>query len=244
MRNKLAIILLIIPLLAQGQTEVPSTEEVVISPDFTYGNHSLFIKANEDTSFQYSVLDMDNNSTLMTGRVTKLEPLIRSGKFTFFTPTGKPYVSGFYSNNLPFRAWSYFDSEGQVSTSLNYSAAIQFMKNYGDVDIGEDFVLQAKKAPKFGKRGMKEFLSFIQENTKYPPFALINNMEGRVLCQFVIDKTGQIINARILEGLNEDFDLEVIRVLSTSPLWKPGKINGEPVNVMFSIPVHFKLGAG
>lgn len=242
MRNILAITFLLIPLLLQGQTEVPSTEEVVIKPEFTYGNHSLFIKANQDTSFQYSVLDMDNNNTLMTGRVTKLEPLIRSGKFTFFTPMGTPYASGFYSSNLPFRAWSYFDSEGKVSATLNYSAAIQFMKNYGDVDIGEDFVLQAKKAPKFGRKGMKEFLSFIQENTKYPPFALINNMEGLVLCQFVIDKSGRLINARIVEGLNEDFDLEVIRVLSISPLWKPGMIKGEPVNVKFSIPVHFKLG--
>lgn len=241
MRKLIPIILLLFPIFALAQTEVISTEEVVISPEFIYGPNSIFIKANEDAGFQYSILDMDKNKTFLSGKVTSLEPMIRTGKYTFYTPGGEPYASGFYSNNIPFRVWSYFDSEGQVVSSVNYSSAIQFMKNFGDIDIGEDFVLEAKKAPKFGKKGMKGFLSFIKENTIYPPFPLINNMEGKVVCEFVIDKTGKLINVRIVEGLNEDFDLEVIRVLSLSPLWKPGKVNGNPVNVMYSVPVHFKL---
>ena len=70
---------------------------------------------------------------------------------------------------------------------------------------------------------------------------MINYEEGKVVCQFVIDKTGQLINARIVEGLNEDFDLEVIRVLSLSPKWKPGINKGKPVNVMYTIPVRFRI---
>ncbi len=243
MRKLISIVLLFLPLLSYAQPEVTSTEEVVVTPEFIYGSSSIYIKASADAGFQYSILDMDKNNTFLSGKVSSLEPLIRTGKYTFYTPGGEPYASGFYSNNIPFRAWSFFDSEGQVVASVNYSSAIQFMKNYGDIDIGEDFVLQAKKAPKFGKKGMKEFLSFIKENTIYPPFTLINNMEGTVVCQFIIDKTGRLINARIVEGLNEDFDLEVIRVLSLSPLWKPGTDKGNPVNVLYSIPVHFKISS-
>ena len=169
---------------------------------------------------------MDKNNTLLTGKVKTLEPMVRTGQYTFYTPGGQPYASGYFSNNIPFRVWSYFDGNGQVVSSVNYSAAIQFQKNYGEIDLGEDFVLQAKKAPKFSKRGMKGFQKFIRENAVYPPFTLINNMEGTVVCQFIIDKTGQLINVRILEGLNEDFDMEVIRVLSLSPNgnpeWKTG----------------------
>ena len=241
MRRLTSIILLLLPLIAHSQTEVASTEEVVIYPEFTYGTNSIFIKASEDAGFQYSILDVDRTKTYLSGKVNSLDPMVRTGKYTFYTPGGEPYVSGFYSNNIPFRVWSYFDSKGQVVSSLNYSAAIQFMKNFGDIDLGEDFVQQAKKAPKFGKKGMKGFLSFIQENAIYPPFNMINNEEGKVVCQFVIDKTGQLINIRIVEGLNEDFDLEVIRVLSLSPKWKPGKNKGNPVNVMYTIPVHFKI---
>ena len=243
MRRLTSIILLLIPLLAHSQTEVASTKEVDIYPEFTYGPNSIFIKASKDAGFQYSILDADKTKTYLSGKVSSLEPMVRTGKYTFYTPGGEPYVSGFYSNNIPFRLWSYFDSEGQVVSSLNYSAAIQFMKNFGDIDLGEDFVQQAKKAPKFGKKGMKEFLIFIQENAIYPPFSLINNEEGRVVCQFIIDKTGQLINVRIIEGLNEDFDLEVIRVLSLSPKWKPGKDKGNPINFMYTIPIHFRISS-
>lgn len=243
MKKLITLILLFLPLITFAQKEGKSTREVVISPDFTYGENSIYITANDDASFQYSILDEGKNNVFLSGRITSLEPMVRTGKFTFYTPEGKPYASGYYNNNIPFRAWSYFDEEGQVIASANYSATIQYLKNYGDIDIGEDFILEAKKAPKFGKKGMKEFLEFIRENTKYPPFSLINNMEGLVHCQFVIDKTGQLINARIVEGLTEDFDLEVLRVLSLSPLWKPGKHQGNPVNVLYTIPIHFKLSA-
>lgn len=241
MRRLTSIILLLLPLFAHSQTEVASSEEVIIYPEFSYGMHSVFIKASEDAGFQYSILDMDKNNTLLSGKVNSLEPLVRTGQYSFYTPGGKPYASGFFSNNIPFRVWSFFDDEGQVVSSVNYSAAIQFMKNFGDIDLGEDSVQHAKKSPKFGKKGMKEFLSFIQENAIYPPFSMINNEEGKVVCQFVIDKTGQIINARIVEGLNEDFDLEVIRLLSLSPKWKPGMNNRKPVNVMYTIPIHFRI---
>ncbi|MEN8203550.1 MAG: energy transducer TonB [Bacteroidota bacterium] len=241
MANKLTLILLIIPFLLHGQAEVQTIEEVVILPEFTFGTYSIYIKANQDSSFQYNILDMENNHTLMTGKVSSLEPLIRSGSYRFNTPEGEPYANGSYSNNIPFRIWNYFDTDGQVIASLNYSATLQFLMNFGDIEIGDDFVYQARKAPKFGRKGMGEFIGFIKENAVYPPFPLINNEEGKVVCQFVIDKSGQMINARIVEGVNEDLDLEVLRVLSLSPLWKPGKIKGDPVNVMYRLAVHFKM---
>lgn len=241
MRLLILGILMLIPLSAYTQTDRLDTVEVLVSPEFIYGQNSIYIKAGDDGAFQYNILDMDKNNVFLSGNVSSLEPMVRTGKYTFNTPEGKPYVSGFFTNNIPFRVWSYFDEKGQVKTSVNYSAAIQFMKNYGDKDIGEDYVQEAKKAPKFGKKGMKGFMSFLEENVIYPPFALINNEEGRVVCQFVVDKTGQIINVRILEGVNEDFDLEVIRLLSISPLWKPGKENGQDVNVMYTMAFDFKI---
>ena len=99
MRKLISIILLFLPLFAHAQTEVTTTEEVVISPEFIYGISSIYIKANEDASFQYSV-DLDKNNTFLTGKVTSLEPMVRTGKYTFNTPGGKPYASGFYSNNI------------------------------------------------------------------------------------------------------------------------------------------------
>jgi len=242
MRYKLFFILLLIPLCLKGQAEEPVLHEVVISTELSYGSTSLFIKADGESGFQYSILDMDKNTVYLTGKVTSLEPLVRTGAYSFNTPEGDPYVTGYYSNNIPFRGWKYLDADGQLINNLNYSAAIQFLHNYGDIDIGEDYVFEAKKAPKFPKKGMSGFLKFIRDNAVYPLFPLINQEQGTVTCQFVIDTNGQLINARIVDGVNEDFDLEVLRILSLSPKWTPGKMKGgEPAQVMYKLAVHFQL---
>ena len=241
MRKSILLFMLFIPLVLHGQTEGIAIEEVEILPDFVYGANSLFIKANSDSTFQYSFLDMVNNHIIMTGKLTTLDPMNRTGRYTFNTPAGEPYASGFYSNNIPFRAWSFFDGEGQVIKSLNYSGAIQFLNTYGNIDLGNDYVTSLKKIPRSSTKNIKELLSFIQENAIYPPFSSINNEPGRVLCQFVIDKSGKLINVKILEGVNEDLDVEVIRVLSLSPQWKPVKVKGKPVNVVFTLPINFKI---
>ena len=241
MRKSILSFMLLIPLVLQGQTEGIAIEEVVILPDFVYGTNQLFIKGNDDSTFQYNFLDMVNNHTIMSGKLLTLEPMNRTGKYMFYTPDGAPYASGFYANNIPFRAWSFFDNQGQVVKSLNFSAALQFLNNYGDVDLGEDYITSLEKSPGYRKKDIKNFLGFIQENAVYPPFSLINDELGTVLCKFVIDKSGKLINLKILEGLNEDFDLEVIRLLSLAPPWKPLKVKGDPVNAVYTLSVNFKL---
>ncbi len=241
MRKLIPILLLCIPFITNGQKEGTSIEEIVILSDYIYESNSLYIRGNDDSTFQYSILDMENNHTILTGKLTSIDPMNRIGRYTFNTPEGKPYASGYFNSNIPFRSWSFFDSDGQVIKSLNYSSTIQFLTAFGNVDIGENFVTSAKKAPAFGKKGMKDFLTFIRENAVYPPFSMINGEEGRVVCQFIIDKTGKLINAKIIEGINVDLDIEVIRILSLSPQWKPGKVKGKPVNVMFTLPIHFKI---
>ena len=241
MRKSIFFFMLIIPFVLQGQNEGIAIEEVVILPDFVYSTNQLFIKSNDDSTFQYNFLDMVNNHTIMTGKLKTLEPMNRTGKYMFYTPDGAPYASGFYSNNIPFRSWSLFDGEGQVVRSLNFSGAIQYLNNFGNVDLGDDYIESLKKSPGYRKKDIKNLLVFLEENAVYPPFSLINGEQGRILSQFVIDKSGKLINIKILEGLNEDFDLEVIRLLSLTPAWKPLKVKGDIVNAVYTLPFNFKL---
>lgn len=46
----------------------------------------------------------------------------------------------------------------------------------------------AEQMPEF-PGGMKEMLKFLQENVKYPENAMKNNVQGRVIVQFVVEKT-------------------------------------------------------
>jgi len=82
---------------------------------------------------------------------------------------------------------------------------------------------------------------FFHENIKYPEEALKNKLEGKVFVLFIIDSTGKVINPRVVKGLGNGFDEEVMRVFQLMPDWEPGYLDGKPVNGNRVLPVEFKL---
>lgn len=82
---------------------------------------------------------------------------------------------------------------------------------------------------------------WVYQYLKYPEKAVAQGIQGRVMVDFVIGKDGKVSDVRILKGLSPEIDAEVIKVVSASPKWKPGKVNGEKVRASLTIPVEFKL---
>lgn len=109
-----------------------------------------------------------------------------------------------------------------------------------DSTAKEEVFMVAEQMPEF-PGGMKEMLKFLQENVKYPENAMKNNVQGRVIVQFVIEKDGTPTEFKVLRSVDPDLDAEALRVLQTMPKWKPGMQRGEVVRVKFTVPVSFKL---
>ena len=89
--------------------------------------------------------------------------------------------------------------------------------------------------------GEAELMKYIQKNLKYPPVAMENNIQGRVVVQFVVTKTGQIGEVKVARGRDPDLDKEAVRVVKSLPDFIPGKMNGQSVNVWYTLPITFKL---
>lgn len=89
--------------------------------------------------------------------------------------------------------------------------------------------------------GVKELYAFISNNLKYPLEAVKNNISGKVFAKFIVRTDGSISDIKILKGIGYGCDEETVRVISQLPHWKPGKQNGEPVNVMFTMPINFVM---
>lgn len=89
--------------------------------------------------------------------------------------------------------------------------------------------------------GDEALLRFISENVKYPDEAADNNIEGRVVVRFVVSADGSVKRAEIVKGVHPVLDSEALRVVSLMPRWKPGRQNGTPAPVWFSVPVKFEL---
>ncbi|MCM1094017.1 MAG: energy transducer TonB [Muribaculaceae bacterium] len=89
--------------------------------------------------------------------------------------------------------------------------------------------------------GDAELLKYIQQHLKYPPVAAENNIQGRVIVQFVVTKTGKVGEVKIARGKDPDLDKEAMRVVKTLPDFIPGKMNGQAVAVWYTLPITFKL---
>ena len=88
----------------------------------------------------------------------------------------------------------------------------------------------------------KDFLQkWVYQYLKYPATAIRDGIQGRVMVEFVIEKDGSVTGARVVKGVSEELDAEALRVVSASPKWKPGRVNGNRVRTSLTIPVEFKL---
>ena len=81
----------------------------------------------------------------------------------------------------------------------------------------------------------------LQAKVTYPEIARKARVEGRVIVQFIVDKTGNVRNAQVLRGVGGGLDEEATRVISEHAVFTPGRQDGKPVSVRLAIPIVFKL---
>lgn len=90
--------------------------------------------------------------------------------------------------------------------------------------------------------GSAAMYKFLSENMKYPEIAKKNGIQGRCICQFIVEKDGRLTNFEVVRTSGDaSLDKEALRVLKSMPKWKPGSQRGKIVRVRYTIPVNFKL---
>lgn len=82
----------------------------------------------------------------------------------------------------------------------------------------------------------------IAQNMKYPKEAEEHGIQGRVVLTMIIEQDGRVDNIRVVKSVHPLLDKEAIRVIKFLPKWLPGRKNGVPVRVKYTIPITFKLG--
>lgn len=115
-------------------------------------------------------------------------------------------------------------------------------QNEPDADDKELIFTILEVEPEF-PGGYAALYQFIAQNLRYPDSARVHGLEGRVVVEFVVDSTGEILNPRIVEDIGGGCGDEVLRVVGLMPRWKPGRASrrGKPVAASFTLPVRFGL---
>jgi protein TonB len=84
-------------------------------------------------------------------------------------------------------------------------------------------------------------MKYLSSHINYPPMAAENNVQGKVILQFVVGKDGRVGEVKIARSVDKDLDKEAMRVVKSLPKFIPGRQNGQAVPVWYTLPVSFKL---
>ena len=84
-------------------------------------------------------------------------------------------------------------------------------------------------------------MQWLSDNMIYPVLAMEQGIQGRVILRFVIAEDGSVEDAEVVRSLDPACDEAALRVVKMMPKWTPGKQDGKPVSVYYTLPVVFKL---
>jgi len=109
------------------------------------------------------------------------------------------------------------------------------------VEEEDNVVFQVvEKMPSF-PGGDAALMKYLGDNVKYPVIAQENGVQGRVICQFVVNRDGSIVDIEVVRSVDASLDKEAVRVIKSMPKWSPGQQRGKPVRVKYTLPVNFRL---
>jgi len=166
--------------------------------------------------------------------------------------TKQPKVEG---NNQNYQVTRNKDVHTEISDSIITRAPFEGPEGpvFGDIlptlPIGnggskggegnnENFTIgDIEKIPEFNG-DLYEYLGY---ELKYPSAALANNVEGKVMISFVINKNGEISDIELVRKIGFGCDEEAVRVIKNMPKWTAGEQNKRKVNVKMVLPIVFEV---
>lgn len=109
------------------------------------------------------------------------------------------------------------------------------------VEEDADVVFQVVESMPSFPGGDAALFKYLNDNIKYPVIAQESGIQGRVICQFVVNRDGSIVDIEVVRSVDKSLDAEAIRVIERMPRWTPGKQRGKTVRVKYTLPVNFRL---
>ena len=126
------------------------------------------------------------------------------------------------------------------AVAVKYTVPITFRLKSPVEEAKEETLTVLDVMPQY-PGGDRELLKFIAQSIKYPTDAQEAGVQGRVICSFVVDKKGNIVEPKIIRGIDPSLDAEALRVIGMMPRWTPGRQDGKAVRVLYTVPITFRL---
>ena len=138
-------------------------------------------------------------------------------------------------------------NDEKIETSVDFAEFAEDVEIIQQVAVEEENIeddqpfVKVEQMPSFMGGDLMTFRNWVQSKVRFPQIAQENNISGRVLLQFVIEKDGSLTNIQVLQTPDSSLSDEAIRVLKTSPKWTPGKQRNQAVRVKYTLPIDFRI---
>lgn len=106
--------------------------------------------------------------------------------------------------------------------------------------FGEEVFIAVDQPAEF-PGGQNALMNWLRDHIKYPENAYRNNIEGRAVVRFIVEKDGSIGDVEVVTDVHPELAEEALRVVKAMPKWEPGKNNGIPVRSFFNLPITFRI---
>ena len=143
-------------------------------------------------------------------------------------------------NDVELEQQEIISSEDDASAAQQETFVAPVVEEEEEEEAAQQIFTVVEKQPEF-PGGTAELFKYLGKAIKYPVIAQENGIQGRVVCSFVVNRDGSIVDIQVMRGVDPSLDKEAIRVISEMPKWKPGEQRGKPVRVRFILPVQFRL---
>jgi len=124
-----------------------------------------------------------------------------------------------------------------TNTVTNKTDSIQ-SKESSSTDKGEKDDTTLGEAVFSCGKDLNIFRRWFVDNYKYPQNFKQKGEIGKILLQFCVNKYGVVDSVKIVNGIDPVLDGEALRVMKTSPRWKPCYYNGHNVRQQYLFPIY------
>jgi len=131
--------------------------------------------------------------------------------------------------------------ENNVATKQADAASDSLVMKQPSMPADEQVFIVVEQQASFQGSDVNSFRDWVTKHLKYPDIAIRKGISGKVYVQYAINSKGDVVDVKVIRGIDPSLDKEAIRVISSSPKWEPAKQRGTKVKQQFTIPIAFAL---
>lgn len=152
----------------------------------------------------------------------------------------KPFGHKNYINGKAEGESIWFYESGKICEIANYKNDEIISKiNYDEE--GNAVIISEKDCSAEFIGGNSKYVSFLEQNLKYPVELQVQNMEGVVIFHFIVRKDGKIDKVEFLKSDEPLFNQEALRVFEMIKYMKPARSHGLIIEQECILPINFRL---